>query len=185
QLPFAQEFEIIHLGEVRQRANAVEAEIMGLLSEMFFVEVISIPVYQPLTGLHGRVYEIAGTHANVEMATHVHAFLLSTCERLWEENRADSRVRSGRDRISYQTGVIRGFREKLLLGRVQLRGVGLVWAGDKRLTDFYHRRNPRIVTRRRSLRVGGAHAAGREAGHKIVLNKPVTTGPSGTIKLLR
>ena len=87
------------------------------------------------------------------------------------------RVRSGRDRISYQTGVIRGFREKLLLERVELRGVGLVWAGDKRLDEFYRRRNPRIVTRRRSLRVGGAHHAGREAGRTVVLHKPVTTWP--------
>lgn len=186
QIAVKQEFHIRHLGEPRQRANAVEAEIAGLLSEMFFVEVISIPVYQPVAGTHGRVYEIAGTLANVEMATHVFEFLRSTCERLWLENREDHRVRSGRDRISYQTGVIRGFRDKLLLGRVQLaRGEGLVWAGDKRLADFYHRRNPRIVTRRRSLRVGGAHSAGREAGREIILHKPVTTGSSGTIKLLR
>lgn len=185
QVSVKQEFEVRHLGQPRQRANVVEAEIVGLLSELFFVEVILIPVYQPLTGTHGRVYEIAGTLANVEMATHVFEFLLATCDRLWMQNRLDRRVRSGRDRTSYQTGVIRGFRDKLLAERVELRGVGLVWAGDKRLADFYHRRNPRIVTRRRSLRVGGAHSAGREAGREIILHKPVTTGSSGTIKLLR
>jgi hypothetical protein len=185
QLPIVHEFEIRHLGEPRRRANVVEAEIVGLLSELFFVEVIAIPVYVPRTGAHGRVYEIAGTLANVEMASHVYAFLLSTCERLWRENRADARVRSGRDRVSYQTGVIRGFREKLIFERVELRGVGLVWRGDKRLEEFYRRRNPRIVTRRRSLRVGGAHHAGREAGRTVVLHKPVTTGPGGGTKLLR
>ena len=185
QLPVVHEFEVRHLGEPRRRANAVEAEVLGLLSELFFVEVIAIPVYLPHTATRGRVYEIAGTLANVEMASHVHAFLLATCERLWRENRADARVRSGRDRISYQTGVIRGFRDKLLAERVELRGVGLVWRGDKRLEDFYHRRNPRIVTRRRSLRVGGAHHAGREAGRTVVLHKPVTNGPSGGVKLLR
>ncbi|HET9989741.1 MAG TPA: DUF2786 domain-containing protein [Kofleriaceae bacterium] len=185
QLPTVHEFEVRHLGEPRRRANTVEAEIMGLLSEFFFVEVISIPVYVPHTAAHGRVYEIAGTLANVEMASHAYAFLLATCERLWRENRADARVRSGRDRVSYQTGVIRGFREKLVFERVELRGVGLVWRGDKRLEEFYRKRNPRIVTRRRSLRVGGAHHAGREAGRTVVLHKPVTTGPSGGPKLLR
>ncbi len=186
QLPVNHEFEVRHLGEPRRRSNTVEAEVVGLLSELFFVEVISIPVYLPQTGTHGRVYEIAGTLANVEMASHVHAFLLATADRLWQANRTDARVRSGRDRISYQTGVIRGFRDKLLAERVELRGVGLVWAGDKRLEEFYRRRNPRIVTRRRSLRVGGAHSAGREAGRTVVLHKPVANGSAGGgTKLLR
>ena len=186
EIPREREFEIRHLGEPRRRINGVESDIVGLISEFFFVEVITIPVYIPREGSYGRVYEIAGTRANLEMAQHVYEFLLGTAERLWRENRGDARVRSGRDRMSYQSGVIRGFREKLLLERVQLRGVGLVWAGDKRLEDFYHRRNPRIVRRRRQIRISSAHAAGREAGRTVVLNKPVTTGPSsGGPRLLR
>ena len=118
QLPQRRELEVRHLGEPRRRANAVEAEIIGLLSELFFVDAISIPVYVPRTGLRGRVYEIAGTLANVEMACHVYAFLLATADRLWRANRGDARVRSGRDRVPYQTGVIRGFREKFLGGLV-------------------------------------------------------------------
>ncbi len=185
QLPVRHDFEVRHLGEPRRRANPVEAEIIGLLSELFFVEVIAIPVYVPHTGLHGRVYEIAGTLANVEMASHVYAFLLATADRLWRENRGDARVQSGRDRVPYQTGVIRGFRDKLLRERVELRGEGLVWVGDRRLQEFYRRRHPRVVTRRRSLRTGGAHKAGREAGHNVVLHKPVTGGrASGGPKLL-
>ena len=132
------------------------------------------------------MYEITGTHANVEMATHVHSFLLATAERLWQQNRDDTRVRSGRDRQSYQAGVIRGFREKLLGGRVELRGVGLVWAGDKQLEALHRRRYPHVVKRRRSIRLDGAHAAGREAGAKVVLHKPVADGPSGSgARLLR
>ncbi|CAN5291860.1 hypothetical protein BH11MYX1_BH11MYX1_10490 [soil metagenome] len=186
QLPITHEFEVRHLGEPRRRSNTIEAEVVGLLSELFFVEVIAIPVYIPSTAMHARVYEITGTLANVEMASHVYAFLLATCDRLWQANRNDARVRSGRDRVAYQTGVIRGFRDKLLAERVELRGVGLVWAGDTRLEEFYHRRNPRIVTRRRSLRVGDAHHAGREAGLTVVLHKPVADRSSGGgQKLLR
>lgn len=184
QLPVKHEFEVRHLGEPRRRANPVEAEIVGLLSELFFVEAISIPVYVPRTALHGRVYEIAGTLANVEMACHVFAFLLATADRLWRENRGDRRVRSGRDRVAYQTGVIRGFRDKLLAERVELRGAGLVWVGDRRLEEYYRRRHPRVVTRRRSLRIDGAHRAGREAGRTVVLHKPVTTGGTSGPKLL-
>ena len=177
QLPVEHGFEVRWLGEPRRRVRGVEADVMGLVAEFFFVEVIAIPVYLPREAIHARVYEITGTHANLEMATHVYSFLLATAERLWQQNRGDARVRSGRDRRSYQSGVIRGFREKLLLGRVELRGVGLVWAGDKRLEAFYRRRNPRIVRRRRNIRLDGAHAAGREAGHTVVLHKPVADGP--------
>ncbi len=182
----AREFEVRHLGDPEKRTTRVESDVVALLSEFFFVKIIRVPVYVPLRGTRGHVYEVAGTRANVEMAAHVHAFLLATAERLWSENRSDGRVRSGRDRLSYQSGVIRGFREKLLLERVELQGTGLVWVGDTQLDGFYHARNPRITSRRRTVSYNGAHAAGREAGRTIVLHKPVAHGPSaGGPRLLR
>ncbi len=175
----SREYEVRHLGDPEKRSTRVEADVMALLSEFFFVKIIRVPVYLPLLAQRGHAYELAGTRANVEMAVHVHTFLLATAERLWAENRGDGRVRSGRDRLSYQSGVIRGFREKLLLERVELKGTGLVWLGDTQLDGFYHARHPRITTRRRRVSYNGAHAAGREAGRTIVLHKPVEQGPSG------
>ena len=173
-------FEVAHVGDPRKRSNRVEIDVVSLLAELFFVKVIRIPVYLPDEGRHGGVYEIAGTRANVDMAGHVYAFLLATAARLWNANRADARVRDGRDRLAYQSGVIRGFRDKLVAERTSLRGTGLVWRGDGKLEDFYRARHPHIVSRRRSVRVSGAHAAGREAGRKVVLHKPVaTTGANG------
>ncbi len=177
-------YEVRHLGDPLKRGTRVEAEVAGLLSESFFVKVIRVPVYLPLAGKRGQVYEIAGTHANVEMAAHVYAFLLATAERLWRENRGDARVRSGRDRMSYQSGVIGGFREKLVAERRELRGTGLVWVGDRSLDAYYHARHPRIEHRSRRVRIDGAHAAGREAGRTVVLHRPVTTGPTGGTRLL-
>jgi len=137
-------------------------------------------VYLPDEGRHGGAYELAGTRANVDMACHVYAFLLATAARLWAANRDDARVRNGRDRLAYQSGVIRGFRDKLVAERSVLRGTGLVWRGDAKLDDFYRARHPHIVSRRRSVRVSGAHDAGREAGRMVVLHKPVaTTGANG------
>lgn len=179
------DYEVRHLGDPHKRGTRVEAEIAGLLGEYFFVKVIRIPIYLPATGKRGNVYEIAGTRANVEMAAHVYAFLMSTAERLWRENRGDARVRSGRDRMSYQAGVINGFREKLRAERTELRGTGLVWVGDRGLDRYYHARHPRIEHRRRRVRYDGAHAAGREAGRTVVLHPPVETGGSGTTRLLR
>lgn len=180
------DYEVRHLGDPTKRGNGVAAAIAGLLAELFFVKVIQVPVYVPRTGKRGNVYEIAGTPANVEMAAHVYEFLLATAERLWRDNRRDRRVRSGRDRLAYQIGVIGGFRDKLMSERKVLRGEGLVWVGDGKLDDFYRARHPRTVTRRRTVRLNGAHAAGREAGRTVVLHKPVTTGPSSSgTRLLR
>jgi len=179
-------YEVRHLGDPERRETRVESEIAGLLSEFFFVKVIRVPVYLPRAGKSGRVYEIAGTRANVEMASHVYAFLLATAERLWQENRHDARVRNGRDRLIYQSGVVGGFREKLVSERVDLKQTGLVWVGDGDLDRFYRARHPRITHRRHQVRINSAHAAGREAGRTVVLHKPVEQGASsGARRLLR
>lgn len=170
-------YEVRHLGDPEKRGTRVDAAVAGLLSEFFFVKVIRVPVYLPRLGRSGLVYEIAGTRANVEMASHVYAFLLATAERLWRANRHDTRVRDGRDRLAYQSGVVGGFREKLLFERTGLNQTGLVWVGDRDLDRFYRARHPHITTRRRSVRMNGAHAAGREAGRTVVLHKPVEHGP--------
>jgi hypothetical protein len=168
------------------RLSRVESEIAGLLSEFFFVKVIQIPVYLPREGARAQAFELSGTRPNLDMAIHVYEFLRATAARLWRDNRDDARIRSGRDRLAYQSGVIRGFREKLVLERVQLKGTGLVWIGDADLDGYYHARHPRITRRSRSVRVNGAHAAGREAGGSIVLHRPIERGPSsGPRKLLR
>jgi len=179
-------YEVQQLGEPQRRANGVEIDIVGLLTELFFVEVIRVPVYIPAEGTHGQVYEVIGTHANVEMAVHVFHFLRATADKLWQENRTDRRVKSGRDKRSYQSGVVRGFRDKLVGERKQLAGTGLVWVGDGNLDTFFRARYPRITRRRRTVLLSGAHAAGREAGRTVVLHKPVTRGPSsGGPRLLR
>ncbi|HEX5063014.1 MAG TPA: DUF2786 domain-containing protein [Kofleriaceae bacterium] len=179
-------YEVRHIGTPSLRANAVEADIVGLLTEFFFVEVIRVGTYLPHEGRQAHIYEVMGTHANVEMAVHVFQFLLATADRLWRENRGDARVRNGRDRLSYQSGVIRGFREKLLAERKTLKGTGLVWVGDGALHDFYRARYPRIRTVKRSVRLSRAHDAGREAGRNVILHKPVSdTSTRAKQRLLR
>lgn len=179
-VPYASGYVVRHLGDPLKRGNRVETEVMLLLGEFFFVKVIRVPVYVPRAGRAGHVYEIAGTPDNVEMAEFIYHFMLRTADRLWHANKHDARVRGGRDRLAYQAGVVRGFRDKLAAERKELRGTGLVWRGDGNLDQFYRARHPRIVTRRSYVRTGDAHAAGREAGRTVVLHKPVaTTGSAG------
>lgn len=180
------QYEVVHLGDPAKRGNRVQDAVMLLLLEFFFVKVIRIPVYIPRLGKHGNVFEISGTRSNVEMAKHVYGFLLATADRLWQENREDARVQSGRDRVAYQVGAIRGFHDKLSAERVELKGTGLVWIGDARLDQFHRARHPRVTSRRSTVRLTSAHAAGREAGRSIVLHKPIEHGSAGgDRKLLR
>ncbi|HPH64964.1 MAG TPA: DUF2786 domain-containing protein [Kofleriaceae bacterium] len=184
-------YAVAQLGDPEKRSNRVEAAVVGLLAQLFFVKVIQVPVYLPRAGKRGSVYEIAGTPPNVSMASHVYAFLLATAERLWQTNRTDARVRSGRDRLAYQAGVIRGFHEKLLEERKTLSveaapdgGTALIWRGDRALDKFYHARHPRIASRRSRVRTNAAHSAGAEAGRTIVLHRPVSDGGSSRGRLL-
>jgi hypothetical protein len=174
------------IGDLEKRSNRLESAILGILAEFFFVKVIIIPVFLPLLGRRGKAYEISGTRANVDMAEHVYSFLLATALRLWDQNRADHRVRNGRDKLAYTSGVILGFREKLVAERRELKGEGLVWVGDADLDAHYHARHRRISTRRTTTRNNAAHAAGREAGRSVVLHKPMSSsGASGETRLLR
>jgi hypothetical protein len=175
----ARRYEVRHLGDPRRRGTRTEAAIASLLTEFFFVEVIRIPVYLPEVGKRGAVYEVVGAHANVEMAVHVYEFLGATADRLWEANRGDARIKSGRDRHVYHVGVIRGFRDRLADERRELTGTGLVWRGDADLGRFYRARHPRITSQRRGGRGGEALEAGREAGREVVLHKPVSGGGGG------
>jgi hypothetical protein len=94
-------------------------------------------------------------------------------------------VRSGRDRLAYQSGVVRGFRAKLRAERTELAGTGLAWVRDADLDRFYRARHPRVTTRSQRMRYTGAHAAGHEAGRTVVLHKPVEPGAASGGRLLR
>jgi Protein of unknown function (DUF2786) len=186
-------YQVAQLSDPNKRKTRVEASVMSLLGSLFFVKVIQVPVYLPLQAKRGSVYEISGTPPNVSMASHVYEFLIATAERLWQSNRYDPRVRSGRDRIAYQAGVIRGFHEKLEAERKTFKtgggaadGTALIWLGDRGLDDFYHARHPRIASRRTKVRSNAAHSAGAEAGRTIVLHRPVggASSASGAGRLL-
>lgn len=177
------DYEVRHLGEALKRRTSMERDVIALLTEFFFVEAIEVPVYLPLTGKSAHVFEVCGTQANVAMAEHVFSFLLGTAERLWASAKK-ARTLDGKERVPFQSGVIRGFGEKLRAERQTLRGTGLVWVGDAQLERFYRARHPRIHRSTRWQRMSEGHALGREAGRNVVLNKPVTSGPSGGPRLL-
>jgi hypothetical protein len=164
-----------HLGDPTGRLQESERWLATVLGDHFFVSVIWVPAFDVRTGKKGRVLEICGTTANLELATYVYGFLRETAERLWRAHRRAAGIRGDRDRQRFLAGVMRGFHEKLGEGARESREEGLVWVGDPGLDRYLHTRHPSI----RHVRYGGkprteAWEHGRAAGREIVLHKPVT-----------
>jgi hypothetical protein len=169
-------FGFRHLGTPRRRIDASEQILASILADHFFVEVIWVPSYLPAEGREGRVLEVCGTLANLEVAAWVHGFLLETAERLWREHRRAERLPGDRERRRYLLGVMMGFDERLAAGAAQSRQEGLVWLGDPELGAYLRQRYPR---RAGGGRIGfhrtEAYEHGRRAGRDIILRKPVHT----------
>lgn len=168
------------LGKPSGRITEAERTLAAILGDHFFVEVIWVPAYRPLDGKRGSVLEISGTPPNLEMASYVHSFLSHAADQLWVTHKRSHGLRGDRDRRTFLAGVMAGFHAKLQSERKAQAKEGLVWAGDAELKRYYRRRHPHVVT----VRYGGsarndAHAHGREAGKKLVLHRPVGSGPSG------
>lgn len=142
-----------------------------ILSEHFFVEGIWVPVWRAREGKRGHVLEICGKLANVEIAAYAFDFLNRTAARLWREHQVLHGIRSNRDRRVFHAGVMSGFHDKLNRQKQRHAEEGLVWLGDPALHAYFKQRHPRARwTRSTSSQGDPAHAAGREAGSRIVLH---------------
>lgn len=180
----AREYGFRHLGEPSGRVGESERIVGGILAMHFFVEAIWVPVYVPRDGKRGSVLEICGTHANLELAAYVHAFLHHTAEHLWREHKRTHGVQSNKDRRTYLSGVMLGFLEKLNTERKVSAEQGLVWVQDADLDGYYRRRHPHVQhVRHTGNQRTAAHAHGREAGRRIVLHRPMQgkTGERGML----
>lgn len=147
--------------------------LAGILSEFFFVETIWVETYDVQSMRGGKVLEICGTAANVDLAEYTHAELQRAAAELWERHRAETGC-SGRLRRQYLDGVLMGFSDRLDRERKTLATRrDLVWVGDPGLDAFYRRRHPRIA--RESVAVGGTRAfeAGKEAGAQLRLRRAI------------
>lgn len=176
-----------HLGRATGRTTEAENLLARILGDHFFVDVIWVPVWRPLEGKRGSVLEICGRLENVELAEHVHGFLLATAERLWQEHRRGRGIRGNRDRRAFLAGVMTGFRSRLEAQAREQARAGLVWVGDAEVDRVYRARHPRVRSARVASTAGtAAHAEGAAAGRNIVLHHAVRAEASaGAPRLLR
>lgn len=183
--PASRGYRFIHLGRPTGRVGESDRLLAALLAEHFFVEVIWVPVWRPLEGKRGSVLEVCGTDENVELARYVHAFLVETAQRLWVHYRSERALRGNTERREFIAGVMAGFRDKLAREKQRQQKQGLVWVGDAELTHYMKRRHPHVRWMRGTARHRPeSWSHGREAGKRIVLNKPMRSGAHGAPKLL-
>jgi hypothetical protein len=169
-----------HLGRGSGRILEHDRRLAKILVDYFFVEGIWLPIYRPLDGKRGTVFEICGLEPNLQMAEHVHAFLTATAERLWAEYKRETQRSSNRDRQAFLAGVMRGFEAKLASQSAEFQEQGLIWVPAPDLGQYFRRRYPKTTTvRRGGASRNDAYAEGNRAGKAIVLSQPVSTGPSG------
>ena len=161
------------IGPRKLRFQRWEMSLASLLGKHFFVTCIRIPVLIRERRKRGHAYEFGGTPENLDLAEYVYGYVTDAAERQWRAWRVG---RSGRrsDKAHFLLGVVKGFDARLTADADRDRETGLVWVGDADLQDHHHQRYPRIrTTRRTAIRVGDAHQAGREAGRKLVLHRPI------------
>lgn len=173
------------LGTPSGRVGESQRQLAALLGEFFFVEVIWVPVWRVREGKRGSVLEVCGTPENLELASYVHAFVTHTGERLFAEYLAKRGSSRRGDRERFLSGLVTGFREKLVTERAKNAVQGLVYRGDPELYGFFRGRHPRVrMTRHQVTTSGEAYARGREAGARLVLRRGVRGAPSGGLTRL-
>lgn len=184
-------FVVAQLSRGKKRIDVVESLIASVLVEHFMVQVIFGDTFDAKSAERVRVLEVFGTDENVRMAEYVHAFLYRTAHELW----ADYRVSTGKGaaaKRSYLVGVLTGFRDKLRAQSERAAGdaqpgpdasapltaeqrKALITVARAELDAFVQKRYPRLTTRssRRGLSDHGSYAAGRDAGQRINLQRPI------------
>lgn len=180
----AHRYEFRQLGRVTGRTTEAERLLAMILGKHFFVEVLWVAAYRPTVGRRGSVLEVSGTPENLAIAAHVHSFLSSTADRLWEEHRTRTGL-SRMERRTYLSGVMAGFAEKLDRQARAHHKEGLVWLKDADLESYQHKRHPYV----RHVRYAGnrrtvVYAQGKAAGHTIVLCQPIGAAAASRGRLL-
>ena len=173
------------LGVPRRRTPAHEKILAGLLGRHFFVQPVWVYAYIPKADARGRVLEVCGRPENLAIAAHVHGFMLATCERLWVRHKEAHSIVGNRDRRRYLQGVMMGFQDRLDHEALRSEEAGLVWVGDAELGPWVGSRHPHLrSSRRTTIRMTNAWAAGHAAGKKVVLRRAMDTKGRGIRALL-
>jgi len=182
-------FVSVFLGQPALR-HCREAYTLGqLLQQHYFIEAVWVPAYVVTRGRMGRVLEISGSRANVQIAAYVYDFVNTYIDGAWTRFQAGRKL--GRHRkTDFAIGVIEGFTAKLDAPQAGIEDSpakirALVRREDAALNGYLTHRYPRLSRIRRGGRMDPEiHAAGKAEGRRLVISKGICDNGSGAAPAL-
>jgi len=173
-------FVSIFLGRTALRHRREEHLLASLVSDHYLVYGIWAPAFVLDRGRMGNVFEVSGAPAQVKMAEYVHDFISRHILAEWDLFRR-GRPLGVRRRTDFACGLIGGFRRTLerpaRKGKtgLQSRALQLAESLDPQLRQYLKCRYPRrrTIHRRNLAHHGGTWNAGRKAGEKLVVYRPL------------
>jgi hypothetical protein len=193
-----QNYFSVYLGRPALRHFREVYALSGLLQDHYFVKGVWVPAYVVAKGKMGRVLEISGTRANVQIAAYVHDFVNTYIDGAWARFRAGKRLTRNR-KTDFAIGLIDGFSAKLdaaaahstaadhgLDAAVDEHARALVRREDVGLKTYLTHRYPRLSSVRRGGQVDpDVRAAGEAEGRRMVISKGISeksgSGPPGLL----
>lgn len=184
----------------KQKIDRLQRMIAGILTGYYFVDIVFSDLYDSQENVVHKTMEILGTEQNVLMAEYVYGFLRQQSDSLWNHYRAGQGLKGAAPKMSFQVGVIAGFKRKLdtlekqgTVHQVSERGDsttallagGLVKFNDPALRKFVRSRYPRLTSVTTGGRVAGEHyERGRIQGERIVVHSGLSRGGQGATRAL-
>ena len=149
-------FVSLFLGKPALRRFRECYHLARLLQEYYFVQGVWVSAWVVEKAKMGRVLEISGSCANVQMAEYVYHFVNRFIDAEWRRFNRTRRLNRYR-KTDFAVGVIEGFREKLsgaAAHRQTADETALVPISDPLLDRYVQHRYPRL----RSFRPDDGHA---------------------------
>jgi hypothetical protein len=170
----------------KQRIDSAESLIYSILIEFFFVRVVTLHIYDPITFETYRGAEFLGKQNNVKLAEYVYHFLWNQAE---TRSKSFKKAKKGEgSKRAYRLGLLHGFYDKLkeqskkLESSLKGDGIatgdikGIISLSAKELKDYVNQRFPNLKTR--TTNSGSnldphSFRAGHSDGKKLNLHKGV------------
>ncbi len=173
----ARSFVSVFLGRPALRHFREVYHLAGLLQQYYFVQGIWVSAWVLEKEKMGRVLEISGTCANVQMAEYVHDFVNRFIDAEWRRYNRTGALNRYR-KTDFAVGVVEGFREKLAAdqaGSTRVESRALVPLTDPLLIRYVRQRYPRIRSFQRTEghQDAGVVEEGMRRGRKLVIAKGV------------
>lgn len=183
------EFFSLIINFKKKNVPSTYIHIASLIQSHYFVNVVFSELYDPLCDESYKTIEILGTRHNIIMAEYIFYFLKERMESIWSSYQNDKKI-SNKYKLSFQKGLLVGFRKKLDLikkEKIQKESVAkfvdnqlinhqLIKIEDLKLNEFTKKMFPNISKiNSSSQQVYSEHYnQGQNEGKKIILNKPVS-----------